>query len=150
MAALAVVFGIGNPLLNAQVFTEIGDAGQTPGTAQNSGIVQAAGGTGRSTVLGTFLSPTDADVYRLTINAPGTFSISTLNTLTQSNGGPGGLDTQLFIFDAAGHPIVMNDDANGLALQSTIPSATPFMSALAAGIYYIAISLAGNDPVNIN
>ncbi|MFL6594487.1 MAG: hypothetical protein ACJ8HQ_03495, partial [Chthoniobacterales bacterium] len=80
MAALAVVFGIGNPLLNAQVFTEIGDAGQTPGTAQNSGIVQAAGGTGRSTVLGTFLSPTDADVYRLTINAPGTFSISTLNT----------------------------------------------------------------------
>lgn len=140
--ALLLALGVSNPLLNAQIFTEVGDAGQTPGTAQNTGLSQPF------TILGTLSSPTDADVFRITIVNPGFFAASTVNPLTAASGGPGGLDTQLFLFDSNFRPIMMNDDASGTSLQSALPANSVFLNALAAGIYYIAISLAGNDPVN--
>src|SRR5947209_11459143 len=105
-AAIAIALSAATSLVHAQIYTELGDAGSTQAGAQNTGFVQTLNG-GDFTILGTFLSPTDADVYRLTINSPTTFSASTVNTLTASNGGAGGLDTQLFLFDSAGHAIVM-------------------------------------------
>jgi hypothetical protein len=118
-------------LLQAQIFTEVGDAGQTPGTTQNSGLT--AGGTGSTvTILGN-IGPTnanDADVFRLTIANSSFYSFSTVNALTGASGGLGGLDTQLFLFNSAFQPVLANDDANGFTLQSNIPIS------LAPGVYY--------------
>jgi hypothetical protein len=141
---------ISAPLLRAQVFTEVGDAGQTPGTTQNTGFNIGPSG-GQWTIFGTLGGPTnsnDADVYRLVLNAPFLFTATTVNPLTAASGGAGGLDTQLFLFDSAGHPIFANDDATGLALQSTLPARSPFTFALGPGVYFLAISLSGNDPWN--
>src|SRR3954454_1979158 len=146
VAAVAVLFGIGNPLLNAQVFTEVGDAGQTPGTQQATGLNQPAPGSNTvMTINGTFASPNDVDLFQINLTNPGNLQYSTVNPITGSAvppHGPGGLDTQLFLFDSLFRPVVMNDDAPGLnVLQSLIPGHNAFTAALAAGVYYIAISL---------
>lgn len=154
VAALALVCGIGNPLLNAQVFNEAGDAGQTIGTAQATGLSQPLGPGPVATINGTLASPTDIDIFQFNVINPFNLEISTVNPITGSAvapHGPGGLDTQLFLFDSAGRAVVMNDDAPGLnVLQSLIPGHNAFTAALAAGVYYIAIALAGVDPANIN
>lgn len=137
------------PLLRAQIYTELGDAGQTPGTAQNTGFTQPGSG-GQFTIFGSILGANDADVYRINLTTPGLFSASTVNALTAASGGAGGLDTQLFLFDSLFRPVMANDDANGLTLQSTLPAGSLFTASLGAGTYYIAISLSGNDPININ
>jgi hypothetical protein len=99
-------------------------------------------------ILGSFINLNDADVYSLTLTLPTRVQFSTMNTLTASNGGPGGLDTVLFLFTASGQPIYANDDANGSALQSMLPGNSGFTMTLAPGTYLIAISLSGNEPVN--
>ncbi len=136
-------------MLRAQVYNESGDAGSTLGGAQNTGFNIGPQG-GQWTIFGTIgpTNPNDADVYRIVLNAPYLFSATTVNPLTAASGGAGGLDTQLFLFDSAGHPIFANNDANGTTLQSTLPAKSSFTFSLAAGTYYLAISLSGNDPVN--
>lgn len=147
--ALALLLTVSAPLVRAQVFTEIGDAGQTPGTAQNSGLSQTIA-AGTATIFGTLSGPNDADVFRFTIVNPMQFAATTVNTLTGLSGGPGGLDTQLFLFDSAFHPIMANDDASGTSLQSTLRAGSSFLSFLSPGTYYIAIALSGNNPINVN
>ncbi len=143
-AAFAILLTIAvSPLVRGQVFTEIGDAGQTPATAQNTGLSQSVGQV--ATIFGTILGPNDADIFRITIINVGAFAASVVNTVSPL---PGGLDTQLFLFDSAFRPVVANDDASGATLRSTIPAGTFFLSSLAPGTYYLAISLSGNDPVN--
>ena len=128
-------------------FIEIGDAGQTPATFQESNIVQGPLGLPTS-IFGILSSSTDADVFRFTITNTSLFSASTRNSVTGS-GSSGGLDTQLFLFNSAFQPIIANDDeASGATLQSLIPSGTSLLGSLTAGTYYIGISLSGNDPVN--
>ena len=88
------------------------------------------------------IAPTgaDADLYRIFITNPATFSASTV--------GGSSLDTSLFLFDLNGRALIANDDASGLVLQSTLPAGNATLSALGAGIYYLGISLSGNEPVN--
>lgn len=128
--------------LHAQNYTEVGDAGSTPGTAQNSGLILNNGSV--LNIFGTISGINDADVFILTLNVPALFSATTNNTTTNASG----LDTQLFLFTLAGAPIYANDDANGFSLTSTLPAGTTFTTSLAAGTYLIAISLSGNNPVN--
>ncbi len=127
---------------SAQTYTETGDAGQTQGTAQASGLTQSG------MIFGTLSSVNDADVFSLTITNTSTISFSTANTLTGTSGGLGGLDTELFLFTSAGVPVFANDDTDGFTLQSTLPSGNNLLASLNAGTYYIAVSLSGNDPVN--
>src|SRR5450755_2478086 len=131
---IITALAVSSPLLRAQVFTEVGDAGQTPGTAQTTPFNIGPAG-GQWTIFGTIGGAQDADVYRVTLNAPFLVSASTVNPLTAASGGPGGLDTQLFLFDSAGHPIFANNDANGTTLQSTLPARSPFTFTLGAGTY---------------
>lgn len=147
-AAAALLLAVSTPLLHAQTYIEMGDAGQTPGTVQNTGLTQS--GNGALTILGTIGGANDADVFRINLTSPAAFSATTVNALTMASGGLGGLDTQLFLFDSLFRPIFANDDANGTSLQSTLPAGTSFTLSLAPGVYYIAISLSGNNPVNIN
>ena len=132
---------------SAQVYTEI-NAGQTLPSAANT--TTPATGAALTTILGS-LTSYDADVYQIYISAPGIFSASTANALTRNGYSDGGgeLDTALFLFDSAGHAIATNDDeANGLHLTSTLSSSNALLSNLAAGYYYLGISISGNEPVN--
>jgi hypothetical protein len=132
-------------VLHGQIYNEqFGDAGQTLGTAQNSGITQTG------TIFGQISGINDADVYRITITNTSTISFSTLNALTLANGGAGGMDTQLFIFTSTGLPVYANDDATGLTVQSFLPAGNSLLATLSPGTYYLAISLSGNDPINLN
>ena len=131
--------------LHAQIYNEqFGDAGQTLGTSQNSGITQSG------TIFGQISGINDADVYRITITNTSTISFSTLNALTAANGGAGGMDTQLFLFTSTGLPVFANDDATGFTVQSLLPAGNSLLATLSAGTYYLAISLSGNDPINLN
>lgn len=151
--ALAVAIGVAaNPLLNAQVFNEIGDAPSTGGQA--TGLNQPAPGSNTvMTINGTLSSPADVDLFQINLSSPRLLQYSSANPVTGSatgGHGPGGLDTQLFLFDSLFRPVVMNDDAAGLnVLQSLIPGQNAFTAALSAGVYYIAIALSGVDPANI-
>jgi hypothetical protein len=141
-ASLALLLATG-PLLRAQNYTETGDAGSTPGGAQASGITVNTTGTSGS-ITGTISGTNDADVYRIQVNAPTLFFATTVNTVTTTSG----LDTQLFLFDANGRPVYANDDANGVSLGSTLPAFSSFLANLTPGLYYLAISLSGNNPIN--
>jgi hypothetical protein len=125
--------------LRAQNYSEVGDAGQTLGTAQNTGVP----GTSLTSITGSLSSGTDADVFRFNITAPSTFSASTVNVLTT-------MDTALFLFNSSGLAIYTNDDASGSSVQSGLPAGSAFTLSLAPGTYYIAISLSGNEPINLN
>jgi hypothetical protein len=102
-----------------------GDAADLPGTAPTvdlNGSVSQIRGT-----LGT----NDADMYKIHLCAPGSFSASTVGGTT--------VDTQLFVFNSNGTGVVMDDDeVGGTTLQSRLTS--NFTSSLPAGDYYLAVS----------
>jgi hypothetical protein len=54
-------------------------------------------------------------------------------------------DPQLFLFDATGFGIYMNDEGNGLAGQSFLEAGDP-LGPLSAGSYYLAIGWWDNEP----
>jgi hypothetical protein len=139
--ALLGTLALATATLDAQTYTEIGDAGQTLGTAQNTGVT---GGQTLNTVFGTIGSAGDADLFRITLTAPTMFSATT------TFAGGTTLDTALFLFNSLGQAIYTNDDVSGSSLQSTLPSGTSFTMTLAAGTYFIAISLSGNEPINLS
>jgi hypothetical protein len=127
---------------HAQVFTETTDAGQTLATADPTGAIS---GIPLTTIVGTFNSTTDADLYVIQITAPTTFSATTNNTATNL----GGQDTALFLFTLAGVPIATNDDApGGTTTDSTLPAGNALFTSLSAGTYLLGISESGNEPVN--
>ena len=129
--------------VRAQVWTEIGDAGQTIGSGQNTGLVN---GNPLNTILGTLGSPGDVDLYRIQINTPSAFSATTVNALTSTSG----LDTQLYLFSLNGNGRAINandDDPGGMSLQSTLPAGGQ-PNLVAAGVYYLAIATSGNEAVD--
>lgn len=144
---LAAVAALLSTAAGAQTYIE-GDAGQTLTTFADTTTL--ATGTPLTTINGT-LTGQDADLFRIYISAPGMFLASTNNAITNNSyTGPGGgaLDTALFLFDQAGHAIATNDDADGLALTSTLSTASPLLQSLTAGYYFLGIGISGNEPVN--
>jgi hypothetical protein len=125
-------------------YTEVGDAGSTPAGAQATGLTLSSGVT--LTIFGTISGTNDADVFKLNITIPSflSFSATTNNATTQGSG----LDTQLFLFTPSGAPVYANDDASGVSLQSTLPPGSPYLASLSPGVYYLAVSLSSNNPVN--
>lgn len=107
------------------VVNEDPDAGDLPGTALP---VEAA-----SAVEGSLPHTTDADVYRVCAGEGG---------LTASTVGGTALDTVLYLFDADGRALAMNDDAGGTwQSEVSVPGA-------AAGTYLVAVSAFGFPPVS--
>ena len=119
---------------SAQVnFSEQGDAGDLPATAQ------APGGSGvLDSISGALTDIADVDMFRVCLTAGGTFSATTAGTATTVG------DSMLFLFDAAGLGVYANDDSAG-SLQSTLPAGNP-NTPTAAGVYYLAISSFLNPP----
>jgi hypothetical protein len=116
----------------AQVdWTEQGDAGDLPETAQ-------ATGTDTSTPLSTIsgaLDANDVDMFAIYIADPSAFRAETNTTTTN-------FDSQLWLFDVNGNGIVHDDDSAG-GLRSRITNANNCIPG--PGIYYIAIS---RDPID--
>ena len=124
---------------HAQGYTEGADAGQTLGTAA------VTTGTSLPSITGTFSGLTDADLYKFVISAPGSFSASTVNAVTDA----GGQDTALFLLSSTGTAIATDDDAaGGTTLDSALPAGNALYANLAAGTYYLGISESGNEPIN--
>ena len=108
----------------------VDEAGQTLATARN------VDGVGAVTSISGIATSGDVDLYRIFICDPASFNASTVGGST--------LDTQLFLFNADGTGVVMNDDdATGTA-QSAITN--ELTSSLAPGAYYLAISVYNIDP----
>jgi hypothetical protein len=85
------------------------------------------------------LGPNDADVFKVMICIdPGdTFVASTANRTD--------VDTQLFLFDSNGIPIVCNDDISDTVLQSRV--VIPYGQIPNGNMYYLAITAYNKDAV---
>ncbi|GIV10746.1 MAG: hypothetical protein KatS3mg020_0237 [Fimbriimonadales bacterium] len=122
-------------IMGAQAqWTETGDAGDLPETAQ-------ATGTDTSTPLPSIsgaLAADDVDMFAIYIADPATFQAETNSTTTN-------FDSQLWLFDVNGNGIVHDDDSAG-GLRSRINNANNCIPG--PGIYYIAISRYNRDARN--
>lgn len=136
LAALVMVLGCANVAL-ADTWTEIGDAGDLPGTAQ-----QPTGANPLTAITGAITVGTDADMYRIFIPVGATFSATTVGTAGTL------ADTQLFLFNAAGLGVYANDDTTGTEVRSTLPAGHAF-SPPSPGIYYLVITGFNRDPVSV-
>jgi filamentous hemagglutinin family protein len=119
-------------------FTEVGDAGQLPGTAQ--AVNSATDRTSFNAISGNLDNANDVDLYQLFLTEGQAFTASTVNG-SQAN-------TQLFLFDGSGLGLSSNDNtflSNAILRQSTVPASLPFTPA-ASGTYYLGISSYDNDP----
>jgi MYXO-CTERM domain-containing protein len=125
LAAIALFAGAAA----AQTHTEIGDAPQLL-FGQDTGVGSL------NFIAGALGSSADVDLYAITITDFTTFS-ATVNTNA-------GIDTQLFLFNAAGLGIVYNDDFGSGVTSSIIPSG--FITA--NGQYFLAITSYNIDPTS--
>ena len=107
-----------------------GDAGDLPGTAQD------LSGAPVDAIDGSIATGADQDLYRVCLEGGGTFSATTV--------GGTKLDTQLFLFDAAGLGVYGNDDSQATR-QSTLP-ALHELTPTAPGVYLLAITPYNRDP----
>ena len=122
----------------ALIWTEVGDAGDLPGSAQ----VTTGSGT-LTNITGSLLSGSinDVDLYLIYVNNPSAFSAKVLGTV-----GVDTFDTQLFLFDAAGLGVEGNDDITALANRVSFLTPGNSNAPSVAGLYYLAISSWNNEP----
>jgi hypothetical protein len=110
--------------------TEAGDAGDLPATAQD------LSGAPVDAIDGTIAAGDDQDLYRICIEGGGGFSASTVGGTV--------LDTQLYLFDAAGLGVYGNDDSQATR-QSNLPAFDELTPA-APGVYLLAVTPYDRDP----
>jgi len=113
----------------AASWTEIGDAGDLPLTAQT-----VVGSGPLDAISGSLSDIYDADMYRIYISDPTGFSAYA-----------SGFDPQLFLFDASGMGVEGNDDVGGFDFNAYLPPGNP-VSPTSAGLYYLATSNWNLDP----
>ena len=129
--AVAVIAGAAA----ADTWTEIGDAGQLPGSEQ------IIGGTGALTqIIGNISSNVDVDLFRIYISDPAAFSAS-------STGGAS-FNTNMALFDASGMGVIGDDDAYGTD-QSALSSGSIF-SPTSPGEYLLAITNYANSASSVD
>jgi len=139
MLVAGLALGIA-PDSTGATWTESGDAGDLPGTAQatvGSGALDA--------IEGSILDEADQDMFLVLIEDPEAFSASTNNAGTNLELDN---DTQLFLFDAQGFGVLANDDDpdDFLTFLSTTPAGSLNGP---AGTYLLAVSIFDNDPISV-
>ena len=114
---------------SAQSWTEVGDAGQTLGTAQ------VTAGTGTLSLLqGTLSSKSDVDLYCIRIDDETTFLASRICAAIS--------EIDIWLFDAFGNGVTMHDGCSGGFTLVTGASVT------GPGIFYVGVSGNGADAMN--
>jgi hypothetical protein len=121
---------------SAAGWVEVGDAGDLVATAQVT-----VGPPPLDFISGTIFTSLDKDMYEIQITSPATFSA------TVALGGSL-LDTQLFLFDAAGSGVYANDDPVAANFLSILPSGHA-SGPVAVGTYYLVVSGPDNDPTSL-
>ena len=100
---------------SAYIWTEAGDAGELPGTAQGTfgtgPLTEITGDLEFDIVTGIY----GVDLYRIRITDASLFVALT------SDGAANVSDPVLWLFDDGGHGVYMNDDTAPANLQSTLP-----------------------------
>ena len=127
---------------HAATYAETTDAGDLPATAQ---VVSGPAGTSLTAVSGTLTltnGVSEADMYKIYVSSPSTFSASTTGFVPGSNS----FDSQLFLFDANGLGVVGNDDSPAGGSQSSIPAGNGFVKT--AGLYYLLITGSSRNPAS--
>jgi len=115
-----------------QIFSEVADAGELPGTADVTTGVGAI-----AQIQGTLDSATDVDMFLVNVYDPASFSASTVNGAS--------FDTQMWMFKLDGTGISFKDDDPG-TLRSTLTG--QFLDG--PGPVLIAVSRWDNDAVDLN
>ena len=139
---LALILAMGfAPGAGAIPWTEVGDAGDLPATAQ-----VPTGSGALSSIFGSIPSAgaADADMYRIHISTPLTFSATTVGTVGLA--GTQLENTELFLFNAAGIGVYGRDDDPGTA-RTTLPAGS-LLGPLVPGDYFLAISGFARAPVS--
>jgi hypothetical protein len=120
---------------NAGVWNEVGDAGDTPGTAQVASGIGAL-----DTIFGALGVATDTDVFKIYVADTAAFSITMNGTnLSVDN------DTQLYVLDTLGNLLFEDDDSGPGALSQL--NAGDF-AAFAAGNYLVAYNIFYSSPID--
>jgi hypothetical protein len=133
LGALFCIIVLTSMVAAADTITEVGDAGQTLGTALvTKSPFDLSGIAGN---LGT----TEADIYVLRLSAGELFTASTVSNTSNF------FDTELFLFDGNGLGLVANDDDDFNPPQSAL-SYLPTES----GYYFLAIAGSGFLPESIS
>lgn len=121
------------PAALAQTWTENGEAGKLPASAQ---VVAGAGAL--TQINGNFNDPSeplgignDKDMFRICITDPSSFTATTVGGTTA--------DTQMFLFNEAGLGVAFNDDQTGL--QSGLTN----LFVTTPGVYLLAVSTYNRD-----
>jgi hypothetical protein len=116
-----------------------GDTGDLPGAAQSPS------GSGALSVIVGNHDANDVDMYRIQVCDSASFEATT-------RFGPDTPDTQLFLFDAAGVGVAMDDDnpagATPVSLNGTLSSTLSAVPGISNGVYYIAVARYDQDPTN--
>ena len=126
----------------AATYTETGDAGDLPATAQ---IVTGPTSTSLDSITGSLTLTTaisDGDMYQIFISNPAAFSASDTAFIQGYNN----FDSQIFLFNAQGIGVVANDDAASGGSQSSIAAGS--ISGSQIGVYYILIDGSSRYPVS--
>lgn len=132
--ALAIAAATLPHLALAGVWNEVGDAGNTPGTAQTT-----IGAGSLSTIFGTLSPAVDTDVFKVYVNNTAAFSITMNGTALSADN-----DTELYVLDLLGN-LLFSDDDNGAGLLSQLNAGE--FSSNAAGYYLIAYNLFSSSPI---
>jgi hypothetical protein len=125
---------LANPA-NAIDWTEVGDAGQLLGTAQ-----EPTGDDRLRNIYGTISTTNDVDMYRLYISNPDTFSAAVIST-------SGNFDSAIALFNDGGYALYANDDAMLGTRNAALP-AGHLHGPQAAGWYHLAVVPLGTPPVS--
>lgn len=138
--AIVSVLAAAAGMASAQVHVEAGDASALGGGQQTgSGPLNA--------IRGVLDGGLDVDMYQIRVNNWAEFSATT--TLNGELPAPVETDSQLFLFDAMGMAIAMNDDAPApyTGFLSTLEAGSPIYSGRTAGeVVWIAVSGYDTDP----
>jgi hypothetical protein len=125
-----------NPSFPADRFDETLCAGDGAGSLpQSAGSVSSASLGPVSEIRGRLNSYLDVDMYKVCITDPASFSANTFFGTA--------FDSELFLFDASGRGVTLNDDADE-TLQSLLTSTV--VGTRNPGEYYLAVVAFNNDP----
>ena len=124
LVALALLASLAGRV-SAQAWSEVGDAGQLPASAQNT-----TGLGPLTTITGTFQTPVDVDMYCIQVTDPASFGAFLLCFIIQS--------PDLYLFDSTGKGIAVAQICSG----SSKTIAAPFVTS--AGTYYLAVAPFGS------
>ncbi len=135
VAAIALLLLSLSGAASAVTWNEVGDAGNTPLTAQTP-----LGSGALDVIIGALGSATDTDVFRIYIPDPNIFAV-TMNGTALS----GDNDTELYILDALGN-LLFNDDDGGPGWLSQANAGA--LAGRPGGVYLVAYNLFSSLPEN--